>query len=245
MDQLQADLLAKVNKTPRKFRELLGHDPTPDERVALNALLESGHIKRIGQKRGSRYCLPNSPALEGADVAEITPSAPTEPTQEMLDLVLSGVSDKPSSFKEILGGNPTNEHRLAMRALIAQGKVRQEGEKRMARYMLGDGTIPPPRPPQAAVVVEEEDEENEEIEEEDSISDNEQYDDLPVRQRVRLKQMPTSYRKTYLKAVTGSGRANAVKAMCAECTGYDRKAVGECSDNGCPLWAFRPYRKKN
>ena len=61
------------------------------------------------------------------------------------------------------------------------------------------------------------------------------------RQR-RIDQMPKSLHANYEKAQTS--KAAAIKAMCAECCGYDRKTVRLCTDYGCPLWPHRPYQKK-
>lgn len=58
----------------------------------------------------------------------------------------------------------------------------------------------------------------------------------------RLTNMPESWRKTYLKAVGGKNRAAGVKAFCQECVGYERAEVTACTDRGCPLWLYRPYR---
>lgn len=69
-------------------------------------------------------------------------------------------------------------------------------------------------------------------------------DDLHPDVQLRLDQMPMSYRNTYLKAVERKSRAMAIKAMCLECTGYDRKAVTACTSPGCPLYAYRPYQVK-
>ena len=58
----------------------------------------------------------------------------------------------------------------------------------------------------------------------------------------RLAQIPESCRKTYQKAVGGKNRPAAVKAFCQECVGYDKQEVTLCTDEGCSLWAYRPYR---
>lgn len=59
----------------------------------------------------------------------------------------------------------------------------------------------------------------------------------------RLKQMPTSFRKSYKKAL--KSKAFAIKSFCAECTGFDRKSVRFCTDTGCPLWPHRPYQNSD
>jgi hypothetical protein len=56
------------------------------------------------------------------------------------------------------------------------------------------------------------------------------------------RQLPTTMQATYDKAMTGKSRGAAVKAFCCECTGYDRKEVSLCTDHGCPLFPYRPFR---
>jgi len=59
----------------------------------------------------------------------------------------------------------------------------------------------------------------------------------------RIEQMPESQRKTYLKASQGKGSPrNAIKAFCSECVGYSREEVTLCTDVGCPLYLFRPFK---
>jgi len=36
----------------------------------------------------------------------------------------------------------------------------------------------------------------------------------------------------------------AIKALCGQCMGYDRKEITECSSEGCPLWVYRPYQEE-
>lgn len=58
----------------------------------------------------------------------------------------------------------------------------------------------------------------------------------------RLANIPESNRKTYQKAVGGRNRAAAVKAFCQECVGYERAEITACTDLGCSLYPYRPYR---
>lgn len=53
--------------------------------------------------------------------------------------------------------------------------------------------------------------------------------------------MPSSFRLSYQKS--RKSKAFAIKSMCAECSGYDRKVVRNCTDTGCPLWPHRPFQK--
>jgi len=60
----------------------------------------------------------------------------------------------------------------------------------------------------------------------------------------RLQSMPISCHGTYKAAIEGRSRAKAVKAFCQECVGYERKLVRQCTDEGCPLFPYRPYQTK-
>lgn len=44
-----------------------------------------------------------------------------------------------------------------------------------------------------------------------------------------------AYRRT-------GGRSNAIKAMCLQCTGYDRKTIKECTTGACALHSWRPFQ---
>ena len=54
--------------------------------------------------------------------------------------------------------------------------------------------------------------------------------------------IPSSMQNVYDKAMTGNSRGSGVKAFCQECCGYDRYEVSLCTDPGCPLHPYRPYR---
>ena len=59
----------------------------------------------------------------------------------------------------------------------------------------------------------------------------------------RLRQMPVSTRRGYVRAVRGAASPrDAIKAFCGECCGYDRDAVATCPAIGCPLWRYRPWQ---
>ena len=60
----------------------------------------------------------------------------------------------------------------------------------------------------------------------------------------KIELMPTSFRNVYKKAIESRSKAAAIKAFCAECCGYDRTAVKECTGMECPLWTHRPYQEK-
>ena len=60
----------------------------------------------------------------------------------------------------------------------------------------------------------------------------------------RLKQMPTTCRGAYRKAVNHKSMRSALNSQCAECVGYVRKEVSVCSDLGCPLYSYRPFQNR-
>lgn len=63
---------------------------------------------------------------------------------------------------------------------------------------------------------------------------------MTISREDRLRIMPSSMRATYQKGLTS--RSAAVKAMCQECTGYDRQTVKLCPSVACPLHPWRPYQ---
>ena len=62
----------------------------------------------------------------------------------------------------------------------------------------------------------------------------------------RLKQIPnihnSKYRRQYKKAMTGKSLRSAVNSFCLECVAYERVEVAKCTDTGCPLFQYRPYK---
>ena len=59
----------------------------------------------------------------------------------------------------------------------------------------------------------------------------------------RLAQIPESQQKAYLKATQGKASPrSAIKSFCCECVGYDRGEVMLCTDGGCPLYMYRPFK---
>ena len=59
----------------------------------------------------------------------------------------------------------------------------------------------------------------------------------------RMEACPVSHKRllTSCWARKASPR-QAIKAFCAECVGYDRTAVTQCTAYACPLWRYRPYQ---
>ena len=60
----------------------------------------------------------------------------------------------------------------------------------------------------------------------------------------KLRDMPSRYRRGYLKAIMGRSRPHAVRANCLECVGWKRAAVATCETMACVFWPYRPYPKK-
>ena len=60
----------------------------------------------------------------------------------------------------------------------------------------------------------------------------------------KLAQMPSAYRKTYRKAMTGKSLRAAVNAFCSECVCWQREEVKNCTSHTCPLYQYRPYSGK-
>ena len=55
--------------------------------------------------------------------------------------------------------------------------------------------------------------------------------------------IPVKCRKNYERAVSGKASPRqAIKAQCLECVQYDRTEVTNCSDTGCPLYQYRPFK---
>ena len=64
-------------------------------------------------------------------------------------------------------------------------------------------------------------------------------------QSLRLHQIskhsPTMF-STFLKAYSGKSKAAALKALCLDCSCYQRREVSLCSALACPLWLYRPFQ---
>lgn len=62
----------------------------------------------------------------------------------------------------------------------------------------------------------------------------------------RISQMPTIhdglYIRKYKKAMEGNSLRCAVDSFCLECNGWERIYVKSCTDTGCPLYPYRPYK---
>lgn len=52
--------------------------------------------------------------------------------------------------------------------------------------------------------------------------------------------VPMSCRGVFERAKTS--KAAAIKAMCLQCTGFDRKTIRDCQSEDCALWPHRPFQ---
>lgn len=70
-------------------------------------------------------------------------------------------------------------------------------------------------------------------------------DEIALKRAGRIKTSPESFRGILAQSYTGtcSPRA-AIKAQCAECNGFDRASIRDCTAYACPLWMFRPYQQR-
>ena len=67
------------------------------------------------------------------------------------------------------------------------------------------------------------------------------YDDKIV---ARIKEIPPSCRLKYKRAMSGKSLRTAVTSFCLECVHWERKEITNCTSTICPLYPYRPYRKK-
>jgi hypothetical protein len=54
------------------------------------------------------------------------------------------------------------------------------------------------------------------------------------------REVPKKYRGLYERAMRGKSRKAAMHAFCLECCYWQIKEVQLCSDDGCPLFPYRP-----
>jgi hypothetical protein len=67
---------------------------------------------------------------------------------------------------------------------------------------------------------------------------------MTPKQQKRVASAPESFRKLLTACFAGKSSPRAcIKAQCAECCGFDRQAVADCTADACPLWGMRPYVK--
>lgn len=60
-----------------------------------------------------------------------------------------------------------------------------------------------------------------------------------------MDRQQTITRRLYLRVLDGNATARtAIRVMCYECMGWQRREVARCTATACPLWQFRPGRDK-
>ncbi|KPJ68577.1 MAG: hypothetical protein AMJ43_00045 [Coxiella sp. DG_40] len=58
----------------------------------------------------------------------------------------------------------------------------------------------------------------------------------------RCQQMPDIHLANYKRAMRGRSMKAAIKAFCLECVCWQKEEVRLCTDLGCPLYPYRPYK---
>ncbi|MHC4890748.1 MAG: hypothetical protein ACYTEO_14940 [Planctomycetota bacterium] len=51
------------------------------------------------------------------------------------------------------------------------------------------------------------------------------------------------YQGIYDKAMQGRSPISAIRASCLICMSSSTKGIRSCTDEGCPLWLYRPYQE--
>jgi hypothetical protein len=59
------------------------------------------------------------------------------------------------------------------------------------------------------------------------------------------REVPKKYRGLYERAMKGKSRKAAMHAFCLECCYWQIKEVQLCSDDGCPLFPYRPRARSS
>ena len=71
-------------------------------------------------------------------------------------------------------------------------------------------------------------------------------DFFTLKQKNMLEQVSNDYPSLlnhFRRAYRGVSRKSAIQAKCIECCWGDKKAIRECTSEGCPLWKNRPYQR--
>ena len=61
-------------------------------------------------------------------------------------------------------------------------------------------------------------------------------------QKKWFAKIPQVYQQNYKAAMSGKSRTAAIKAMCLDCTNWQRVEITNCPIETCPIWLYRPYR---
>lgn len=63
-------------------------------------------------------------------------------------------------------------------------------------------------------------------------------------QAKKLKRIPARCRGTYRRACSGRSLRAAIDSFCWECFCWQRSMVADCTALGCPLFPYRPGRRR-
>lgn len=58
------------------------------------------------------------------------------------------------------------------------------------------------------------------------------------------RDVPRRFQRLYRLAMTGRSQSAAIWSLCLECMAYVADAVRDCTDTGCPLFAYRLTGRK-
>ncbi|HPC93310.1 MAG TPA: hypothetical protein PLU87_00075 [Sedimentisphaerales bacterium] len=58
------------------------------------------------------------------------------------------------------------------------------------------------------------------------------------------RDVPRRFQRLYRLAMTGRSQSAAIRSLCLECMAYVANAVRDCTDTGCPLFAYRLTGRK-
>jgi hypothetical protein len=139
-------LLSVIDEEPRGRSELLELcGVSGDEwRPVIQYLLDMGHVRQLGTRRGARYVLTSSRYLEPERECEPEPKwNPGEWPEGQLkpkgaEELLAVIRDEPQGRSHLLhlADMSLEDWRPAIRYLLDMGHVRQLGTRRGARYVL-------------------------------------------------------------------------------------------------------------
>ena len=111
---------------------------TAEAREVLTRMVSAGLLERIGQTRGTRYVLPGG--APAAAEPEAAPEARTGATDEQRERVLraAGRQALTNEIVRDLLGVDADAARTTLAALVAEGLLDKQGQRRGTRYVLAE-----------------------------------------------------------------------------------------------------------